>query len=214
MGMRAALGFRLHTGWAALVAAGQQHDHIEVLLRRRVELLPADGSIPRFVYHTAAELEGAEPAALVKRAAAGSQKTAKAALAEIVAMLRRLDVTLDCAGIPTGSTQVPDDLARILGAHPMIHAAEGALFQKAVAAACESCGLEIVTTKERDVFTRAAEACGSDAARFRESLDGLRKKVGPPWGADQKTATAAALLALKAGASSARRSGSRGSSKD
>jgi hypothetical protein len=213
MGMRAALGFRLHTGWAALVAVAQQGDRIEVLLRRRVELLPADGSIPRFVYHTAAELDGSESGALVKRAAAGSQKTAKAALAEIVAMLRRLDVTLERAGIPTGSTQVPEDLARILGSHPMIHAAEGALFQKAVAAACESCGLQVVTAKEREVFTRAAGACGRDAARFRESLDGLRTKLGPPWGADQKTATAAALLALQAGVSPARRSGSRGSSK-
>jgi hypothetical protein len=214
MGMRAALGFRFHTGWAALVAAARHGDQIEVLLRRRVELLPADGSIPRFVYHTAAELDGGESAALVSRAAAGSQKIAKAALAEIVAMLRRLDVTLDSAGIPEGSTQVPDDLSRILGSHPMIHAAEGALFQKAVAAACQSCGLQIVTAKEREVFARAANACHSDAARFRESLDGLRKKIGPPWGADQKTATAAALLALHAGASSAPRSGSRGSSKD
>lgn len=212
--LRAALGFRLHTGWAALVAVARRSEQIEVLLRRRIELLPADGSVPRFVYHTAAELEGTEPAALVKRAVAGSRKTAQAALKEIIEMLRRLDVTLEHAGIPTGSTPVPAALDRILASHPLIHAAEGALFQKAVAEACETCSLKIVTPREKDVFPRAAEACGSDAARFRESLDGLRKTVGPPWGADQKTATAAALLALASGSSSARRSGSRGSSKD
>lgn len=207
--LRAALGFRLHTGWAALVAVAQRPDKIEVLLRRRLELLPADGSIPRFVYHTAAELNAGESAALVKRATAGALKTARAAVKEIVEMLRRLDVSLDAAGIPTGSTKVPAELARILSSHPMIHSAEGVLFQQAVAGACEGCGLAIVTVREREVLTRAAEACGSDAARFRESLDGLRKTVGPPWGADQKTATAAALVAL----TSVRGSGSRESSK-
>jgi len=194
--LRAALGFRLHTGWAAVVAVAGRAGKIEVLLRRRLELLPADGSIPRFVYHTAAELDAAEAAALVKRATTGAHKTARTAVKEIVEALRGLDVSLEAAGIPTGSTKVPAELARILASHPMIHSAEGALFQQAVAGACEHCGLAIVTVREREALTRAAEACRSDAARFRETLDGLRKTVGPPWGADQKTATAAALVAL------------------
>lgn len=194
--LRAALGFRLHTGWAALVAAGRKPDQIEILLRRRVELLPADGSIPRFVYHTAAELDRAESAALVKRAAVAAQKTAHSALKPIVEMLRNLDVSLEAARIPAGSTKVPAQLEKILAAHPLIHAAEGALFRNAVAAACEGCGLAIVTVPERDVFTRAAEACKTDPPSFRQSLDGMRKIVGPPWSADEKTATAAALLAL------------------
>jgi len=194
--LRAALGFKLHTGWATLVAAALRSDKIEVLLRRRVELLPADGSIPRFVYHTAAELEGPEQAALVKRAAAGAQKTGRSALQEIVESLRRWEVTIDTAAIPTGSTKVPADLGRILGSHPLIHAAEGALFQHAAAHACERCGLTVVTVRERDVLTRAAEACRTDLPAFQHKLDTLRKTVGPPWGADQKTATAAALVAL------------------
>ena len=70
---RAALGFRLHTGWAAVVAAAGQPGKIEVLLRSRIELLPPDGSIPRFVYHEAAALDASGAAALVKRAASASR---------------------------------------------------------------------------------------------------------------------------------------------
>jgi hypothetical protein len=195
--LRAALGFRMHTGWAALVAAARLPGKFEVLLRRRIELLPDDGSIPRFVYHTAAEMDRTESAALVKRAVAGSQKAARTALNEIVESLRRSEVAVESAGIPTGSTKLPPELAAILGSHPLIHAAEGALFQQAVSRACESCGLRVVTVRERDVFAQAAGACGSEVTHFRESLNELRAAVGPPWGADQKTAAAAALLALR-----------------
>jgi hypothetical protein len=206
--LRAALGFRMHTGWAALVAVAYRPGKIEILLRRRLELLPADGSIPRFVYHTAAEMDGRKSATLVKDAAAASNKTARAALKEIVEMLRRLDVSVEAAAVPVGSTKIPAELARILAAHPLIHAAEGALFRQSVTHACQSCGLKILSVREREVLPRAAEACGSDLAQFSESLNGLRVAVGPPWGADQKTATAAALLALSARAPSAPRSGS------
>ena len=141
-------------------------------------------------------MEPADSADLVKRAAARAQKTARAALRDIVETLRRMDVALDTAGIPGGSTTVPSNLAQILAAHPLIHAAEGALFHRAVSGACESCGLKIITVRERDVMTRAAEAIRVEPARFRRSLDELRKTMGPPWTADEKTATAAALLAL------------------
>jgi hypothetical protein len=206
--VRAALGFRLHTGWAALVAVAWP-GKIAVLLRRRVELLPADGSIPRFMYHTAAEMEAAEGAALVKRAVSAARKTAEAVLEEAVEQLRRMNIAVKAAGIPTGSTAVPDELNRILKSHPLIHAAEGALFHGAVASACESCGLKITAVREKELLARAAESYGTDTARFRHLLDELRKTTGPPWTTDQKTATAAALLALK----SVRAGGSPGSSR-
>jgi hypothetical protein len=211
--LRAALGFRLHTGWAALVAAAVRPNQIEILTRRRIELLPADESIPRFVYHQAAELDTKESAALVKRAAAGSRQAARAAVKEILEWLRRMDIAVDLAGIPVGSTTVPADLAKILGSHPLIHAAEGALFHSAVASACEAAGLKAVTVRERDVFSRAADARGIAEPRFRQSLDDLRKTIGPPWSADQKIAAAAALLALSPAATAVPADGFRGSSR-
>ena len=195
--IRATLGFRLHTGWAAVVAATGEPPLIDVLLRRRIELLPPGESIPRFVYHKAAELNPAGAAALVKRAAAAAVNSARQTLRPILEDLRHRKFAVHAAGIPTGATPVPDDLGKILGAHPLIHAAEGALFAKAVAAACEECGLRVITARERVMWLQVAEAFGMEDPAFRQMLDGLRASIGPPWSADQKTATAAALLALR-----------------
>jgi hypothetical protein len=185
----AALGFKLHTGWAALVVAARPRRHVEVLLRRRIELLPPDGSVPRFVYHEAAELGPPESSKLVKRAARAAQAAASTALAGLLEELRSSHVSIDAAGVATGSTAVPSDLAAILSAHTLIHAAEGVLFQDAVAEACEARGLNLIRVRERDLWSKLG-------GETREEVDGLRGLIGPPWGADQKTATAAALVAL------------------
>ena len=79
----------------------------------------------------------------------------------------------------------------------MIHTAEGALFQQAVASACKGCGLDVDSVREREVWLNAATRWGVKEAGLRKQVDGLRKSLGAPWGTDQKTATAFALLALR-----------------
>ena len=186
---RAAVGFKLHTGWGALVAVAGAPGDIRILLRRRLDLMPPGGTTPRFVYHDAAELPAAEAAGLVERAAGACQAAAHAALQPVLKELRSLDVRIGGAGIPTGSTTLPASLAAILGSHALIHAAEGILFQQAVMAACEGHGLKVICTRERELWSKLGGG-------VRKELDGLRKSLGPPWGADQKTAAAAALVAL------------------
>jgi hypothetical protein len=189
----------MHTGWAALVAIAGGPREINVMLRRRVELLPSHGAIPRFVYHQAAEIGGSQAAELVLSAKKGAQRTAKDALDAVLDDLTLQDVVSQAAGVPAGSTAVPDDLAAILASHPLIHAAEGSLFQHAVATACGDCGIKVIPTHERDVWSKAAVAWDLNVEALREQIDGLRQTIGPPWGADQKVATAAALMALRAG---------------
>jgi len=189
---RAALGFKLHTGWGTLVAVAGAPGNIRILLRRRIELMPPGKTMPRFVYHEAAELSAAEAAGLVEQAAGAYQAAAHAALEQVLKDLRSLDVRIGGAGIPTGSTTLPASLAAILGSHALIHAAEGILAQKAVMAACEGLGLKVTCTRERELLTTLGGG-------VRKELDGLRKTLGPPWGADQKTAAAAGMVALRTG---------------
>jgi hypothetical protein len=99
MAAPAALGFRLHTGWAALVAIAGVPGKFQVLLRRRIELLPRGDSVPRFVY--------------------------------------------------------------------------------------------------QEVWRNVSTSWSLKEEEMRTQVDGLRKSVGAPWGTDQKTATAFALLALR-----------------
>jgi hypothetical protein len=197
MATLAALGFKLHTGWAALVAVTGEPGSLEVLLRRRIELLPPGDSISRFVYHVASELPASQAAELVQRAEVASQETTRTAVQDVVDHLLSLDHAVKAAGFSSGSKPSPKDLSAILGSHPMIHTAEGALFQQAVAAACRSCGLDVISLRERDVWLNAATTWGLKEAELREQVDSLRESVGAPWGADQKTATAFALLALR-----------------
>ncbi len=187
----------MHTGWAALVAVAGEPDRLVVLLRRRIELLPPDNSVPRFVYHEAAKLPASEAAELIQRAEAASQKTTLAAVTDALSHLDSLGLSVKTAGIASGSRPVPRDLASVLRSHPMIHTAEGVLFQVTLASACKSCGLAVVPAREREVWLNAATAWGLKEAALRAKVDGLRKSAGAPWTTDQKTATAFALLALR-----------------
>jgi len=199
MSAPAALGFRLHTGWAILVALSGVPGKLRVLLRRRIELLPPDNSLPRFVYHEAAELPLSHASELVHRVEAASQEMARIAVEDILSHLRSLDVAVKAVGIPTGSRSIPGDIEAVLRSHPLIHTAEAALFRQALASACQDRGLALVSVREREVWLNSAETWKLKEAELRKQVDGLRKSVGAPWGTDQKTAAAMALLALRSG---------------
>jgi hypothetical protein len=197
MAALAALGFKLHTGWAVLIAAAGTPGKFEVLLRRRVELLPPGDVVPRFVFHKAAELPLLQAAELIERAETASRKAARNALKQALDDLRSRDIVAKAAGIPGGADAGPKDLAAVLRSHPAIHTAEAALFRRAVVSACEDSGLRVIFSRERYVWLCAANTWELKEAALGKQVDGLRKSVGSPWGADQKTAMVLALMALR-----------------
>jgi hypothetical protein len=196
MATSAALGFKLHTGWAVLVAAIGSPGKFEILLRRRIELLPPGDAIPRFMYHHAAEISLPQATRLIQQAEVAACDAARLAVNDAIDYLRTLKIRVQAAGIAMGSKPIPTELAAVLRSHPMIHTAEAALFQRALASACENCGLAVSSAREREIWAHAAQASGSKEAVLRKRVEDLRKTVGAPWGSDQKTATAYALLAL------------------
>jgi len=197
MASPAALGFRLHTGWAALVAVAGGPGRFEVLVRRRVELLPPGTSVPRFVYHKAAELPASQAATVIQEAETASLEAARCALKDVLDYLCSLSLVVKGVGIPCGSRPVPTDLSAVLRSHPLIHTAEGALFQQAIVSACKEHKLSMMAVREREVWQSAATAWHMKEAGLRKQVDGMRKTVGAPWGTDQKTAMAFAVLALR-----------------
>lgn len=193
-----ALGFRTHTGWATVVALRGFPGDFQILVRRRIELLPADPALPRFAYHQAAELTPPKAAKLVAGVRQAATECAAAAVRTLVEELRGSSRSVAFAGIPRGTTRVPQELQNILRAHSLIHAAEGELFQQALIAAAEGCGLSVVQARERDLWLKLAEAYGTEEADLRTLIDGHRRVAGSPWAMDQKIAAAVALLALAA----------------
>jgi hypothetical protein len=55
----------------------------------------------------------------------------------------------------------------------------------------------VISVREREVWLNAAGSWNLKEQELRQQVDGLRKSVGAPWGTDQKTAMAFALLALR-----------------
>jgi hypothetical protein len=195
--MGVSVGFKIHTGWTAYVAVTAAPNALQILVRGRTALLPDDDSIPRFVYHEAAERDAGKASEIVRAAERAARKLAGEAVTNLIAQLLSKNAVLRACGIITASAKLKPQtpLSAILQSHPLIHSAEGLLFQSAVIEACERGGLTVTTVRERDVWGAAATALGCDAQTLRKQIDALRKTAGSPWTADEKVATAAALAA-------------------
>jgi hypothetical protein len=183
--MRIALGFRAHSGWAAMVAAGGTLEEPRVLDRRRIVIADPDLQGSKQPYHAAAELPLAAAEALVAQAMAASRQLAIDAIAAAVDALQRKGHEVTACGILTGSGRALPNLEGILASHALIHTAEGELFRDVLIQAARECGLAVTTLREKTVTLDALQAVAS-----------LGKLIGPPWTQDQKYATIAALSAL------------------
>jgi hypothetical protein len=184
--MRFALGFRAHSGWAAMVAAAGTLEEPRVLDRRRIVIADPEMKQP---YHAAAELPLAEAEAIVANAIASSRQLAIDAIAAAVDALQRKGHEVAACGILTGSGRALPNLEGILASHALIHTAEGELFRDVLIQAARECGLAVATLREKTVPVDALKTIAT-----------LGKLIGPPWTQDQKYATIAALSALAAGA--------------
>ena len=191
-----ALGFRVHTGWAAMVAIEGAPPATGLLDRRRIELVPAGGDIPRFAYHEASEREFSLASQLVRRVQETARELAAQAVRQVVEELGTAGRRVVAAGVPAGATRVPEDLKSILASHALIHAAEGELFRQALVSASERQGLRVLLVRERDLWTRAATEWAMAMDALQQQMKAVGKRAGPPWSQDQKTAAAAALAAL------------------
>jgi hypothetical protein len=165
--MRAAIGFAVHTGWAAAVAVGGPP--AAVLARRRIELADDEA---RFVYHAASERRR-DAARMIREAERTAKKRAVAAVRALVAELD--DSRIVACVLPPARRALPP-LDAILDSHPLIHTAEGELYRRALVAASGALGLRLV-----ELAAGAVPDVG---------------KMSPPWGKDQKQAAALAWAAL------------------
>jgi len=177
--MQAALGFRAHSGWAAMVAAAGTLDAPVVLERRRIVLA---APTERFPYHTAAELPLGEAEALIGRAVETSRALACEAISAAVKALGRLGHQVTDCRVLLGSGKVLPGIASILTSHALIHAAEGAMFRDVLMWAARECDLPVLGVREKELPATALARLAS-----------LGKSIGPPWTQDQKLATLAAL---------------------
>ena len=187
--MRTALGFRAHSGWAAMVAVAGMIDAPRVLERRRIVIADPDKPSSKQPYHAASELPFPEAEALVRMAIESSRAMALEAMAASIKALRSQGHEVAGCGVLLGSGKMLPALEGILASHALIHTAEGEMFRSVLVWAAQAHRLPVTGVREK----------GLDASSLKR-IEPLGKLIGPPWTQDQKYATVAALMAL-AGAS-------------
>ena len=188
--MQTALGFRVHSGWAAMVAVAGTPLSPAILDRRRIEII--DPKIPgaKQPYHYAAELDLKHAQSHLDRCAASTRALALQMIESAIAKHKPAACGIGIAsGRPTGS------LEATLASHAAIHTAEGEFFRDAIVRGVESCGLPCFKFKEKELAGEAAKTFAiPDPER---ELSAMRRVFGPPWTQDEKLAALAAWLALK-----------------
>jgi hypothetical protein len=193
---KAAIGFRAHSGWAAMVAVGGDPNLPEVLDRRRVEL--ADPAVPGFPqpYHAAEGLQLKQAEKLIGGCVDAAGRLARASLINVVDELAEAGFKPVGCGLLLSSGRLPATLAAILASHTMIHTAEGELFRDALAQASRHCKLPLTGIKERELFDRAASALDLSLDDIQLHVAEMGRSVGPPWRQDEKLAALVAWLVL------------------
>ena len=192
----AALGFRAHTGWAAVVAVAGPARDPDVILSRRIEL--ADPPLPESaqVYHAAAELPPAAAEKLVRETTERACSRATAALRAIVAELGAAGRRAVASGIVGSHARLPSTVADIVRSHALIHSAEGHLYREALASASQACDLAVLGIPAKELSGHATRAIALSAAVLRTRISEAGRAVGRPWAQDQKESMLIAWVAL------------------
>jgi hypothetical protein len=201
--MKAAVGFRAHSGWAAVVVlAGPPRSPI-VIHRSRIELVPQDTHSAKQPYHAAEAMSLPQAEKFIRRSIEDTERMAQRALRALVDELRAKGYQVKGCGLLLGSGRPLGSLAATLASHALIHAAEGNLFREALQHASQHCRLPVTGTRERELHSAAVKALRMPLGKLQASLVAMGRTVGPPWALDQKHAALAAWIAL--GAKAARR---------
>ena len=194
--MKAALGLRAHSGWAAAVTVTGSRKEIAVVDRRRIELGDPSVSAPKQPYH---EAEGQPlPAArrIIDRYAEDAARRARDAFASLASDLDKKGYEVSRCGLLISSGRALPELASILASHALIHSADGELFRDALAQAASREGWTTVKIAEKELSAKAAAAIRTPASELQTRVQTAGKYLGPPWTQDQKLATLAAWVAL------------------
>ena len=199
---QAAVGFRVHSGWAAVVAVCVERGSPVVLARQRVHLVETFTYEFRQPYHTAEKMLIGQARDFIARMQAEARRLAYGAIRELESRTREQGVKLTRCGLLLASGRPLPVLEKILASHALIHTADGELFREALLHASARCGLRDFTIKEKELLDRAGQVLDIKSAALMGRVTELGRSFGSPWTQDEKFATLAAWLAQASKSSS------------
>ena len=196
---KAAVGFRVHSGWCAAVSVCLEDAVPVVLHRERVHLVEEFTYRFRQPYHTAEKMIVAAARDFIQKAGTTARELGYRAICELRSQLEQRGYALSTAAVLLAAGKPLPQLENILASHALIHTADGELFREALTRASMRCGLEVVSVKERELAGEAAQSLGIAEETLRKHVTELGRSLGPPWSQDEKCAALIAWLALEGG---------------
>jgi hypothetical protein len=193
---KAAVGFRVHSGWSAMVAVSLERGEPIVLRRQRPRFVETFSYTFRQPYHTAEKMDFLDAEKFIADAQTEAERLAHQALQSIQIDLRGQGYRLDRSCLLLAAGRPLPGLENIVKSHALIHTADGELFRESLRAASKRCCLRVECVKERELLKRCAEAFSSRPATLLRHATELGRPFGAPWSQDEKYATLAAWLAL------------------
>jgi hypothetical protein len=193
---QAALGFRVHSGWTALVAATLEKDTPVMLARQRVQLVETFTYEFRQPYHTAEKMPFEEAGKFIAGVQTEARQLAYQAIHGLQSDLEKQGYKLTRCSLLLASGKPLPELSKILASHALIHTADGELFREAIVHGCDRCGVKLDSIKERELLDLAGKSFRLKPAELLRRVTELGKPFGSPWSQDEKFATLGAWLAL------------------
>jgi hypothetical protein len=192
----AAVGFRVHSGWAAAVVVCGPAEAPVVVDRRKIQLVRTFSYTFRQPYHTAEKMPRPDGVKFIREVQSDARRLALFSLRSLQADLAEGVCKLVRGALLLASWRALPALEQILASHALIHTADGELFRDSLRAACARCHLPVQGIKEKELFATASMALGMQEATLKRRVAAFGKVLGPPWSQDEKFAALAAWLTL------------------
>jgi hypothetical protein len=193
----AALGFRVHSGWAVAIVLCGPLDSPLVIDRRRVQLVKTFTYTFRQPYHTAEKMPGKDAIKFISRVRSEAARLALSSLRSLQEDLAEQDCKIARCALLLASGRALPRLDHILASHALIHTADGELFRDALRTACARCRLPLETVREKELFEVSSETLSISTGALKRRIAEFGKSFGPPWTEDEKFAALAAWLTLE-----------------
>jgi hypothetical protein len=193
---QAAVGFRVHSGWSALVTVSLENDVPRVVSRERVQLVETFIYKFRQPYHTAGRMPLEKARAFVDGSLSEAKRLAGSALRSTQKELGKQGYELGRGALLLASGKALPGLESILLSHALIHTADGEHFREALRHACADCGVEIASIRERELLDCGVKTLRTRREKLLRRLTELGTGFGSPWTQDEKYAALAAWVVL------------------
>ncbi len=193
---QAAVGFRVHSGWAAAVAVSLEKGEPVVLARQRVHLVETFTYEFRQPYHTAEKMLIGQAREFIARMQGEARRLAYRAIRELASRTQEQGVKLTRCGLLLASGRPLPALEKIVASHALIHTADGELFREALLHAGARCGLVDFRIREKELLDRAENVLRLKSAALLRRVTELGRPFGSPWSQDEKFAALTGWIAL------------------